>query len=125
MAANSGSTPFTVTDSNFWQQKQLRMQRKAVHAIIEGWSGSGTPKTPAQYYITNDDTVSIDGTTVSSISFSVIEGEASLSLDGGSTSVTYPVGFNGNYSYPSGLDATFDFTVAAGSNSLIINTLAV
>lgn len=125
MAANSGATPGIITNGDFWQSKQLRMARKAVHAIIEGWTGGGTPKLPAQYMITNDDTVSIAGASISSLSFSVIEGEASLSIDGGSTAITYPVGSNVTWSYPSGLDTTFDFTVLAGSNTVIIQTLAV
>lgn len=84
--------------------------------------------------ITNNDllsaaTLTIPANTIHSISFSVILGSASISFDGGSTSIIYPVGYNGNLEVTStyGQDILIIVSGAAsdGLNRLIVNTTGI
>jgi len=93
-------------------------------AILEALGGSpSVAKTPTHYDIDNDTTETIDGTTVSAISFSVIEGEASITISG--DTIVYPAGTNDSWESVQGFDSDFVFTVAAGDNRVIVKTLSI
>lgn len=94
---------------------------------IKGHGGCGV--TTAQYDLLSAETLTIAADTISNISFSVIAGSVVLSMDGGDTSITYPVGYNSNLSNDCGFANSFDFTVSGtlgdGSNEVIIQTISL
>ncbi len=87
--------------------------------------GGGVPRYNAvtQYDVTND-TETITANTVHSVSFSVISGTVTVSFDGGSTSITYPVGYSGNIQADTTFDAAIVFTASTGSDRVIVQTLS-
>lgn len=128
MAANSGATPLIGTNDQYWQSKQLRMQRKLVHAVIEnGGSGSGTYNTIGQYSLLSEDTLTLNADTYHSVSFSVIKGSVVVTVDGGATSITYPVGSNVNWNADTLITNEISFTVSGtsgdGLNEVQIQTV--
>lgn len=119
----SYSTPGLLTDESRWLAKLARMQRMAIHAI-----NGGGYNTPAQYSLLSADTLTLAADTYRNINFSVILGSVSVSMDGGDTSVIYPVGSNINMSASTTLDQSFVFivsgTVSDGLNKVIIQTIS-
>lgn len=125
MAANSGATPLIGTNDQYWLSKQLRMQRKMVHAAM---SGSGALyNTVGQYRLLSAETLTLAEDTYHSISFSVIKGSVSVSIDGGISSVTYPVGSNINWEVGSLITNEIAFQVSGtlgdGLNEVQIQTI--
>lgn len=129
MAANSGATPLIGTNDQYWQSKQLRMQRKLVHAVIENGAGGGggTYNTIGQYSLLSEDTLTLAADTYHSVSFSVIKGSVIVTTDGGVTNVTYPVGSNVNWSVDTLITNEISFTVSGtsgdGLNEVQIQTI--
>ncbi len=121
----SSVSPTLLTSDQQWLAKIYRMQRKTVHAIEIGGTDSNTP---TQYNLLSADTLTLPANTYKSINFSVILGSVLVSMDGGSTTVTYPIGSNVNMSASSTLDMDFVFTVSGsasdGMNSVIIQTVS-
>jgi hypothetical protein len=125
MAANSGATPLIGTNDQYWLSKQLRMQRKMVHAAM---AGSGALYNTINHYsLLSEDTLTLDADTYHSVSFSVIKGSVSVTVDGGVTSVTYPVGSNVNWEVGALITNEISFTVAGtsgdGLNEVQIQTV--
>lgn len=84
----SYSSPGLLTDESRWLAKIARQQAMLIHATQQG----GGADTPLQYDLLSADTLILSANTYKSISFQVIKGSVSVSMDGGSTSITYPIG---------------------------------
>lgn len=126
MAANSGATPLIGTNDQYWQSKQLRMQRKLVHAIMSSTGGTAY-NTVGQYSLLSEDTLTLNADTYHSVSFSVIKGSVVVTTDGGATNITYPVGSNVNWSVDTLITNEISFTVSGtsgdGLNQVQIQTI--
>lgn len=99
-----------------------------LYQILQAIKGKGScGVTTGQYDKLSAETLTIPADTISNLSFSVILGSVSLSMDGGSTSVTYPIGYNGNLSNDCGFANSFIFTVGGtlgdGLNETIIQVV--
>ncbi len=121
----SYSSPGLLSDESRWLAKVARQQKMAIHTALGGVSSSNTPN---QHDLLSAQTLTLAANTYKSISFSVILGSVALSMDGGATSVTYPVGSNVNMNPVGTLDTSFVFTVSGttsdGLNRVIIQTIS-
>lgn len=119
------STPGLLTDESRWLAKLARMQAMAIHAIS---GGASTSNVPAQHNLLSADVLTIPISTCKTISFQVILGSVALSMDGGSTSVTYPIGESINMNVSGLIDGEFVFTVSGsaldGLNRVIVQTIS-
>lgn len=100
----------------------LRNEGGILTEILNASGGVSTYNTINHYNVTSG-TRTITASTAHSISFSVISGTVTVSFDGGSTSITYPVGYNGNLEASTTIANSIIFTAATGSDRVIVQTL--
>jgi len=125
----SYSTPNILTPESQWLAKQLRFQRMLINAVDTNSGGGGTvANTPEQHDLVSTETLTLNANTYKSISFSVIKGSVDVSMDGGDTSINYPLGSNINMNASDTLDMDFVFTVPGtisdGLNRVIIQSIS-
>lgn len=119
------STPGLLTDESRWLAKMARFQRMAIHAVS---GGASTTNVPEQHELLSADTLTLAAFTYKTISFQVILGSVLLSMDGGSTFISYPVGENINMNVSGLIDTQFRFampgTALDGLNRVIVQTIS-
>jgi hypothetical protein len=101
----------------------IRNEGGLLSAILEALGGSATHYNIVLNYDVSNDTETLTAGTVHSLSFSVISGSISVSFDGGSTSITYPAGYNRSITASTTFSDDIVFTAATGSDRVIVGTL--
>ncbi len=92
-------------------------------AILEALGGAATHyNTVTTYDISGADTQTITADTAHSLTFSVIAATATVSMDGGTTTITYPAGYTGSIQASTTFDDDIVFTTT-GSGRIIVQTL--
>ena len=97
-------------------------------AILAALGGSPTPYNTVGQAImaTTDSPITYPAGSIHSLSFQVISGTMDVSMDGGSTSITYPAGSNVNLQADTLFNTDIIFTIpGSGTNSTLIQTTAV
>lgn len=89
-----------------------------------GGENATSYNTMEHYLLESEDTLTIDANTIHSLSFSVTLGSVSVSLDGGSTSVLYPVGSNINLQATTLINTEIQFEVS-GTTGDNLNTVLI
>lgn len=100
----------------------LRNEGGILTEILNASGGASTYNTLTPYDVTGGNQTITAGT-AHSVSFSIISGTVTVSFNGGSTSITYPVGYNGNIVASTTFSNTIIFTASAGGDRVIVQTL--
>lgn len=102
----------------------LKNEGGLLSSILVAVGGSPFGYNTLTSYNVTGGTQTLTANSVHSVSFSVISGTVTVSVDGGSTTITYPVGYNGNISASTLFDADIIFTASTGSDRVIVQTLS-
>lgn len=109
------STPNLLTDESRFLARIERRIRMLVHSL-------GNAGTSQQYSLGASATKTIPAGTVGLISFQVITGTLTVSMDGGATSIAYPSGISINHMPAT---TTFTFAMSSGVSDLaLIQTIS-
>jgi|GEM_PF-4102532 len=88
-----------------------------------GGSVGGSYNTITQHSLGDGDTLTLPANTIHALSFSVIAGTLDVSMDGGSSGITYPAGYNSNVEASGTFNTGIEFVASGGQT--IIQTITI